>query len=104
MNIKRAWLRMFIEEKGIDYDHAFELDVDGNWNYIPVGTVIEGIDNCPDHEYKKIKNTLIGLDFFNADIYEYFKFLAIAMVKVSEKYGPGIESSVQAGVPNQGAI
>jgi hypothetical protein len=74
------WLDTFIEEKGIDTNHTFE--VEGNeygTNLIPVGVVIEHIKIAPKHEKDQIKNILVKIDFHNGDVLDFLNHLAKAL-------------------------
>ena len=75
------WLDTFIEEKGYDLEQVFEVNGPSGWNMIPLGCVVEAIKAANQTEQTIIKNTLVRLDFKNANCLGYFKHLtqAIAM-------------------------
>lgn len=74
------WLDTFIEEKEIDLEQTFEIETSATWHLMPVGVVIEHIKIAPVHEQQAIKHMLVKLDFYNANIVDYFKHLATALV------------------------
>lgn len=74
------WLDTFVEEKGLDTGHVFEVEgKEWGTNYIPLGCVLDVIKQAPEHERKAIKDMVVWLDFVNADILDYFGHLAQAL-------------------------
>lgn len=72
------WLDTFIEEKGIDTGHVFTVSVDDFWqtHVIPLEVVLEAAKNTAPSEQDAIKDTLVRIDFINANPLPYFSFLA----------------------------
>ncbi|ART70660.1 MULTISPECIES: hypothetical protein [Mycobacteriaceae] len=72
-----AWIDTFVEEKGVDLEHRF--DVDGpqwGWNSIPLSVVIDTAKNTSPAEQEQIKKQLVEIDFKNGDAMHFFEFLA----------------------------
>lgn len=83
------WLDTFIEEKGIDTNHTFEIEgKEWDKNYIPVGVVIEHIKITTKQEQEQIKDMLVQIDFRNGDVLHFFGFLAKAIVKYKYSHIP----------------
>lgn len=74
----------FFEEKELPYQSWTLIGRDGTVHSIDSDVVIEGIKHAPAGEQKKIKETLMALDFLNRPITNYLKFLATCMIKVRE--------------------
>jgi hypothetical protein len=74
------WLDTFIDEKGFDLNHTFEVEgpIWGT-NLIPLETVIVAMKCTGWGEQQDIKAMLVKLDFINADCLGYFKHLAQAL-------------------------
>ena len=80
----QEYFERFFEEKEIPFG-SWEFVIDGTWNYIDSEVVIEAIMSAPENEQKKIRGTLVKLDFVNAPILPYLKFLAECMIKTQAK-------------------
>lgn len=76
------WLNTFIEEKGIDLEESFEIEVAGVENFFTYEVVIEHILIASPTEQSKIKNMLVEIDFENGDIKHYLRFLGKCLVLV----------------------
>ncbi len=75
-----TWLDTFIEEKGLDLDHIFEVEGEQyGTNYIPFEVLIETIKNAPKSEQNGIKDMLVRIDFRNGNVMDYFKHLSKAI-------------------------
>lgn len=75
-----SWLDTFIDEKGLDLEHRF--DVEGSqWgnNSIPLGCVVDVAKRCSSEEQAHIKRTLVQLGFHNSDVLSFFEHLAKGM-------------------------
>ena len=74
------WIHTFLEEKGLS-EHTFEL-TDSLWgvNYIPMGCLLEFIEQVPEF-HSKIKHNLVMLDFYNKNPLPYLEHLASGMLK-----------------------
>ena len=75
------WFETFIEEKGDKINHDFEINVKGEWHQIPLEALKGFIFIMPSTIQNKIKDTLVKLDYKNADINDYLKHLATGIVK-----------------------
>lgn len=76
------WLETFVDEKEINKDRAFEVYAeDGTYNYIPVGAVIEFIQNVNPETQAQIKETFVKIDFHNGDVYHFFEYMAKGMAQ-----------------------
>lgn len=77
-----TWLDTFIDEKGIDLEHRF--DVEGpqwGWNSIPLSVVVDTAKRTSSAEQTEIKNTLVQIDYKNGDVLHYFEHLAKALAR-----------------------
>jgi hypothetical protein len=75
------WFDRFLEEKDLPFA-SWELEDDtGNLNMIDSEVVIEAIKNTSPEEQSGIKEMLVKLDFANSDILDYFKHLAMGLIK-----------------------
>lgn len=77
-----TWLDTFVEEKGLDLGHRF--DVEGpqwGWNSIPLCSVIDVAKQCSTAEQARIKDTLVQIDFRNGDAMHFFEHLAKGMAR-----------------------
>lgn len=74
-----AWLDTFVKEKRVNMDRVFDVEGPSGLNCIPVGCVVEAIKQAPAHEQAAIKSTFVKIDFFNGDVYHFFKHLAGAL-------------------------
>lgn len=61
------WLDTMIKEKGIDLEEIFTVEKTQT-NIMSYGVVVEAI-----------KNMLVKIDFFNGDVKDYFRHLAVAI-------------------------
>lgn len=75
MNIKT-----FFEEKQIPFTQ-WEIEHNGETHLIDSDVVIEAILSTEGMERSKIAGTLFALDFKNASIVDYLRFLAECMIK-----------------------
>lgn len=69
------WLGVFVEEKGVDLSDYF-ICADGA--HTQLGNVVQAMMAAPVSEQQKMFRTLVRLDFLNADVLDYFAFLAKA--------------------------
>jgi len=74
------WLDVFVEEKGIDVERNFDFEIEGTWNLMPVGVVIEYIKQVPKDEQEQIKKTIVKIDFYNGNIYHFLEYIAKGIV------------------------
>jgi hypothetical protein len=75
----QTWLSTFISEKGIDTEEILTVTGPSGPNHIPVGCLVEAINQAPAHEQSAIKTTIVKIDFFNGDVLHYFRHLAQAI-------------------------
>ena len=86
------WLDTFIEEKGIDLDEIFSIESNGESHYFELGNVIENIKATSKEEQEEIRKMIVKIDFHNADVVDYFKHLAQALV---DDYQNGRNQDIQ---------
>ncbi len=72
------WLDRFVDEKGLDRQHIFEVE-GTQCNLIPLEVVLEHCAIAPEQEQSAILKMLVRLDFYNADVMDYFEHLARAI-------------------------
>lgn len=77
----KTWLRTFVREKGLDLEHTFDVDGPSGFNLIPLGCLLECIEQAPKSEQDAIKMMLIRIDFRNGDVMDYFKYLCKAIAQ-----------------------
>ena len=73
------WLDTFVEEKGLDLGHTFEVEGDGGLNLIPLGAVVGMMQTWPTDLQAKSKRMLIKIDFVNGDVVDFLKYIAAKM-------------------------
>lgn len=74
------WFETFLAEKKLP-DRSWTLtDLSGTEHFIGTDVVIEAIKAAPEHEQRKIKDTIVRLDVLDRDILHYFQHLAQALV------------------------
>ena len=74
-----TWLDTFLAEKEIDLEAFLEIETAFALNLIPVGVIIEHMKIAPAEEQVALQHMLIKLDFYHADILDFFKHLAQAI-------------------------
>lgn len=80
------WLDTFVDEKGLDTAHIFEVPGAGQdalWSMphaIPLAVVIEAAQHATAREQAAIKDTLVRIDFANGDPMHFFDHLARGLV------------------------
>ena len=77
----QSWLTTFIEEKGIDLEQYLAIEGPSGTNMMPVGVVVDAMNQTGDQEQAQIKNTLIVIDFKNGDPLHYIRHLAQAIAQ-----------------------
>lgn len=80
-NKMKNYLNKLIDEKGLDKEIIIEVEGDSGTNFIPLGVVVEHIIKMPNFIKRKIKLTLIKVDFLNGDVMDYFTYLAKGIAK-----------------------
>lgn len=73
-------LNKFFEEKQIPFT-SWEIEYNGQTHFIDSDVVIEAILASQGNERNKIAGTLFSLDFKNASIVDYLRFLAECMIQ-----------------------
>ena len=81
MNAKfNQWIDTFVEEKGLDLNHEFEVEgPEWGTNYIPLSALVETMKAAPDNEQEAIRKSVIYIDFNNGDVMDFFEHLAQAI-------------------------
>ena len=74
-----TWLNIFIDEKGIDREEVIEAKGASGMNFIPVGCLLEAMEQAPTREQQAIKNTIVRIDFANGNVMHYLTHLAQAI-------------------------
>jgi len=76
------YFETLLEEKGVDLDETFELitpdSVYGS-QIMTYGVILESINRTNKAEQKKIKNTLVKIDYKNGDIKHFLRHLGKAL-------------------------
>lgn len=74
----KKWLKTFIHEKNLD---GFVLTVEGEScnNYIPIEFLIDAMAYSSVSDQQAIKNSLVKLDFANANIVHFLTHCAKAI-------------------------
>ncbi|WP_071288722.1 hypothetical protein [Mycolicibacterium llatzerense] len=76
------WLDTFVDEKGLNTDHRFNVEgPEWGWNSIPLSSVIEAAKQSAANEQAQIKSTLVEADYRNSDPMHFFEHLAKGMAK-----------------------
>ena len=73
-------LNKFFEEKEIPFT-SWEIEYNGQTHFIDSDVVIEAILASQGNERNKIAGTLFALDFKNASIVDYLRYLAECMIQ-----------------------
>ncbi|KXO91062.1 Uncharacterised protein (plasmid) [Tsukamurella tyrosinosolvens] len=77
-----TWIDTFIEEKGLDIEHRFDVEgPEWGWNSIPFSIVIDTAKHTTPAEQAQIKKTLVDIDFHNGDAMHFFEHLAKALAR-----------------------
>lgn len=74
-----TWLDTFISEKGINPEQYIEVEGPGGTNHMPVQIVLDAMKSTTDAEKRKIKHTIVAIDFRNGDVLHFIKHLAQAI-------------------------
>ncbi len=75
------WLDKYIDEKGIHLEETFSIDVYGKEHLFDYASIIKQIKCTSRSEQEKFKNKLAELDFYKADVKDFFIYLAKNFVK-----------------------
>lgn len=85
------WLDRYIEEKGINLDEPFSLEVDGIGHLFDYASIIEQMKHTSKSEQEKIRNKIAEIEFYNADVKDFLRHLAIPLAKIENRKVFGIE-------------
>ena len=85
------WLDKYIEEKGINLDEPFSLEVDGIGHLFDYASIIEQMKHTSKSEQEKIRNKIAEIEFYNADVKDFLRHLAIPLAKIENRNVFGIE-------------
>ena len=80
MSGTKQYIETFLNEKAIPFQ-IFEIESNGTINFVSTDVVKECIRNTGASEQIAIANAFRKIDYANADILNYFKFLARVLVK-----------------------
>lgn len=84
------WIDTFIAEKGFDLEHhVYEIEDDGPFgtNFISLESVVEFVKTLDLETKRKIKTTVVKIDFVNGDCHHFFKHIAWGMVSIAKTKG-----------------
>jgi hypothetical protein len=73
------WIDTFLEEKGLNLEETFEVEGPSGTNYMNYKVVIEAIKTAPVKEQNGIKDVIIKLDYYAADVRDFLRHLAKAL-------------------------
>lgn len=76
------WLDKYIEEKGINLEETFSLEIDGVGHLFDYASIIEQMKCTSKGEQEKIRNKIAEIEFYNADVKDFFRHLAIPIAKI----------------------
>ena len=85
------WLDKFLEEKGIQLEESFTIEVDGVSHLFDYESIVEQIKNASKEQQDKIRETIVKIDFYNANVKDYFKHIATGLAKIENYNLFGIE-------------
>ncbi len=74
--MSRQYLERFFEETDkVDPEATFEVTVEGVWNLIPYGVVIEALLATSPAEQKSAAHVIRRIDFANGDVCHFLRHL-----------------------------
>ena len=75
------YFKAFFEEKEVSYASWELIDQEGTYHYINSEIVIEAIQTAFTHEMQtEIRNKLVQIDFHNAPVLPFLKYVANYMI------------------------
>lgn len=96
------WLNTFIEEKEIDISEEFKSTKDGISQIFTYREVLDNFKMTSEREQQEIKEKIIEIDFYNADVKEFIRHMSKALLpsreevkKLEEIYGKSINLEVE---------
>lgn len=75
-----SFISTFLANKGIESE-CFEIQHNGNTHFLDTEIVIETIENASPEIQEIVKDKLVELDFNNAPIEPFIKYLAQGIVE-----------------------
>jgi hypothetical protein len=76
------YFRTLLNEKGISLDTVLEVEgKEWGLNMIPVEVVVEFMEGRDNATQKKMRDTLIKIDFQNGDVMHFIKYIAGFLAK-----------------------
>ncbi|WP_304683103.1 hypothetical protein [uncultured Clostridium sp.] len=96
------WLNTFIEEKDIDILEEFKSTKDGISKIFTYEEVLNNFKMTSEREQQEIKEKMIKIDFYNADVKEFIRHMSRALLpsreevkKLEEIYGKSINLEIE---------
>lgn len=77
----KQWLDTFISEKNLPMEDTFTIEKNNNLNIMTYKTIYEHMLIANDQEQKKIKDTIVKIDFLNGNVLDFFKHLGNAIAR-----------------------
>ena len=77
----KQWLDTFISEKNLPMENTFTIEKNNNLNIMTYKTIYEYMLIANDQEQKKIKDTIVKIDFLNGNVLDFFKHLGNAIAR-----------------------
>lgn len=74
-----TYFRRFFDEKDIDPDQTFELDLGDEWHLMTYGVVIEAIKQTRGSEADQIADMLRRIDYANGDVRHFLRHLGMGL-------------------------
>jgi hypothetical protein len=78
----KNWLKTFLEEKDLQ-PQTWEIEHNGTLHIVESEHIIEVIKTASKEEQKKIKNTLVMIDFKNGNVNHFLNHLAVGYIKTN---------------------
>lgn len=75
-----SFIKTFLADKRVEFEF-FEINHKGNTHYLDTEVVIETIENASSEIQTMVTDKLVELDFFNAPIEPFIKYLAQGIVE-----------------------
>jgi hypothetical protein len=80
----KNYLTTLLKEKGVSLEHTFEIPSDspfGN-HFVPMEVVLEFIESLDNQTQRKIKETLVLIDYKNGNVLHYMEYITKGMVQL----------------------
>lgn len=75
------FITTMLEEKGL-IDEILEIEHEGINHTMPIGVILEFIENAPLNIQNQIKDTLSKIDFMNGDVLHFMRHLAVGIIQL----------------------